>query len=217
MVFIGTMEAPIPQPLQSNAARKWSLAVLLTLIFSGIALLFWYQELRYQLPTPVPPDYKDVPTGAAIALPASFNSNTNKPQFLHFFNPDCPCSRFNMKHFKELVNTYGSKVAFTIVAMVPEEDYTADDIRKRFDLNLPVSFDTSLAATCGVYATPQAVIINGDKLSYRGNYNKSRYCTDPKTNYAQIALDSLLNSTNSPRLDAIAYTAYGCTLPTCKK
>lgn len=99
-----------------------------------------------------------------------------------------------------------------------DKPLTAADVQKRFDLQVPVLFDTSLATTCGVYSTPQAVIIDtSHSLYYRGNYNKSRYCTDPKSNYAEIALNALLNRQDTVRFDAYALKAYGCQLPNCTR
>ena len=54
-------------------------------------------------------------------------------------------------------------------------------------------------------------------LYYRGNYNKTRYCTDAESNYAQMAIDSLLKQNNSPSFNALALRAYGCSLPNCTK
>ncbi|NTS41622.1 AhpC/TSA family protein [Flavisolibacter sp. BT320] len=197
--------------------RTGYLAGILLLVITGISSLFWYHELKYQLPTPVPQGYNDVKPGTPLALSSVFGTNPDKPLFLHFFNPDCPCSRFNTKHFKSLVKTYGKEVEFVIVALVPGQPTTAQEIRDKFDLDIPVSFDSTLTARCGVYATPQAVIIDKDKLYFRGNYNKSRYCTDPASNYAQMALDSLLLRTGSLTLNPVAFKAYGCELPVCKK
>ncbi|MBO9658850.1 MAG: redoxin domain-containing protein [Chitinophagaceae bacterium] len=193
------------------------MVITLIISISGISWLFWAQELQYQLPTAVPVNYREVQPGAPLAVSFPSEHDKKKPVFLHFFNPDCPCSKFNIKHFKELVRTYGHAIDFAIVAMNPDQRYTADDIRDRFDLNLPVTFDTTLAATCGVYSTPQAVIIDQNKLFFRGNYNKNRYCTDPATNYAQMAIDSLLLHKNNLSFGPLAFKAYGCELPTCNK
>lgn len=179
--------------------------------------MFWHSEWVYSLPTPIPVHYQAVSTGATIAVNAQFKATAGKPLFLHFFNPDCPCSRFNIKHFKALVKQYGQQASFAIVP-VTKKDYTAKDIQSRFGLDIPVVFDTAIAASCGVYSTPQAVILDDSRhLYYRGNYNRSRYCTDKKTNYAALALDSLLDHKQHPVFDAFALKAYGCQLPTCTR
>ena len=199
--------------------RKGILATWLCLLFMGICVLFWRNEWIYNLPTPVPENYRAVQTGTTIDTDATGAWGTvhNKPLFLHFFNPQCPCSKFNMPHFKSLVKQYGQEVNFAIVVM-SNKSYTAREMQERFDLDIPVLFDSAIAAACGVYATPQAVILDkNDQLYYRGNYNKSRYCTDTKSNYAQIALESLLHKTPAARFDAAALQAYGCQLPTCNK
>jgi AhpC/TSA family. len=197
--------------------KKWFLVVWLGVIGSGIAFLFWYNEWQYSLPTPVPENYRAVQTGARVHFKDIPDVERNaKPLFLHFFNPDCPCSRFNITHFRSLVKEYGGEVNFVVVAMNKKQTYTEEDIRNQLDLPLPVVFDSAYAAACGVYSTPQAAIITpGRQLFYRGNYNRTRYCTDKKSNYAQMAIDSLLKQTNLPYLGQAATTSYGCALPVC--
>lgn len=198
--------------------RKWILTCWLLLIFCGISFLFWQSELKYNLPTPVPANYHPIDPGTPIAIKNIFNRvDSTKPVFLHFFNPGCPCSRFNITYFKSLVKQYDSRVNFIIVAMVKNKNYTAENIQDKFGLSVPVLFDSSIAAACGVYSTPQAALIDVDrKLYYRGNYNRTRYCTDKKTNYAQAALDSLLNRRATPVFSEAAIKSYGCQLPVCR-
>lgn len=191
--------------------------ILLVLIFSGIATLFWHNEFVYSLPTPIPKNYHSRDFGSDMHIPEELILKNNKPVFLHFFNPDCPCSKFNMTHFKSLVKQYGNETTFAMVVM-SNKNYTALQVQSKFDLDIPVLFDTSIAKLCGVYSTPQAVIIDTDqKLYYRGNYNRSRYCTDKKSNYAQQALDSLLQDNHVPVFNGFALKAYGCQLPKCSK
>ena len=198
--------------------RKGIVIVLLVFIFTSIASLFWYNEWKYSLPTPVPEKYVAVSLKQKVELPGKLTATNNLPVFLHFFNPDCPCSRFNIPHFKSLVNEYRGKVSFAVVVMTTNQSYTAESIRQKFSLDIPVLFDTSLAALCGVYSTPQAVLVGNDQaLYYRGNYNRDRYCTDKKSNYAQMAIDALLAKNEYPSFNKAALTAYGCSLPLCKK
>jgi len=198
---------------------KIFIAALLIIIGSCIGYVFWYQEWKYSLPTPVPSNYRAINSGTYVSIKDIPGlERSSKPLFLHFFNPDCPCSRFNISQFKSLVKEYGQIIDFAVVVLASNSRYTEKDIQRKFDLALPVVFDSSYAAACGVYSTPQAAIINTDKsLYYRGNYNKSRYCTDKKTSYAQIAIDSLLAEQRQPLFGPAATVSYGCTLPTCKK
>ena len=192
--------------------------VILSVSFISIIAMFWYQENQYLLPTPVPINYKYVYTGTPINLSevtGLARKNDPKPVLLHFFNPDCPCSRFNMEHFRQIVKRYGGY--FEIYAVMHTEEGL--NAKKRFlskyDLDIPVITDPGkkLATACGVYSTPQAAIIDATgRLYYRGNYNKSRYCTDVNSNFAQMAIDSLLAGKPSTVFVALATTAYGCQL-----
>lgn len=187
----------------------------LLVIFSSIAYIFWYSDWKYSLPTPVPVQYHPVGTGAYVDLNRKLPIPGEKPVFLHFFNPDCPCSRFNMPYFQSLVRKYGDRISFAIVVL-NNKDYTEKEIQKKFGVTVPVSFDSTIAAACGVYSTPQAVLLDGTRrLYYRGNYNKSRYCTDTRSNYAQMAIDSLFANKYQPVFAGYALKAYGCQLPVC--
>jgi thiol-disulfide isomerase/thioredoxin len=195
--------------------RTGTVIAWLALLFAGIIALFWHNEWVYSLPTPVPASYKIVSRGDDIRLTAQLDSLNNKPLLLHFFNPDCPCSRFNIDHFRSLVKQYGNKINFAMIVMSNKE-YSVKEIQDKYEVNIPVIFDTTLAASCGVYSTPQAVIIDTThKLYYRGNYNKGRYCTNQKTEYARMALDALLNKMPALVFDRFALKAYGCKLPGC--
>jgi hypothetical protein len=200
--------------------KKGLVIAWLILLSTGIAGFFWRSELIYAMPTPVPEHYHAVAIGVRIEWPAGAKAllpKGNKPLLLHFFNPDCPCSRFNVPHFRSLVNQYGQQVNFALVLMT-DKRYTPDEVRHRFALpdGIPVLHDSLIAAACGVYSTPQAVIIDSSgQLFYRGNYNRNRYCTDEKSSYARLALESLLHNDLHPSFDPMALKAYGCKLPIC--
>lgn len=197
--------------------KKWIAALWLLFLTTIIFSFFWYNQLVYALPTPVPSGYHAVKNGQEILLNDQLNFKNNKPVFLHFFNPDCPCSRFNIKHFKSLVEHYQGRVNFAIVLMA-DKSYTPAEITDRFKIDVPVLQDSALAKATGVYSTPQAVILQPNHhLYYRGNYNKTRYCTDEKSSYAKLALEDLLHDRSPFQFDRLALQAYGCTLPNCSK
>ncbi len=103
-----------------------------------------------------------------------------------------------------------------VVVLMNAAKDTPTAVRKRFAIGVPVIYAPELAKRCGVYSTPQAVILaKGNKLYYRGNYNLTRYCTDPKTEFAKQALDNLLNHVEQTEFQPLATRAYGCSLPEC--
>jgi Domain of unknown function (DUF6436) len=178
----------------------------LVLAFLAMGAVFWQQELKYQLPTPIPVQYAAVPPGAPVnrtLLPAG------SAYFLHFYNPDCPCSRFNARHIHSLIRQFSDSVSMYIVVSSPDNVSKAQ--REFGDETIVVDKDGAIAKACGVYSTPQAAIIdhNGN-LYYRGNYNRSRYCTTKASNFAELSLVALLNRQPSPAFGLMATQAYGC-------
>ncbi|WP_407425579.1 TlpA family protein disulfide reductase [Arcticibacter sp.] len=189
--------------------------VLLVFIMSSIGGIFWYQAWIYSLPTELPASYKAVDRGTLIRLEKHVLVEKGKPVFIHFFNPDCPCSRFNLKEFKSIASNRTSEASFVVVVLSPEK-IKAEEIKKQFHLDMPVIMDTALAKECGVYSTPQAVILDSDsRLHYRGNYNRSRYCTDKETSFALIALNQLREKHPSYVFSKTAIQAYGCSIENC--
>lgn len=195
------------------------ITVWLAVITAGISFLFWEQDWQYSLPTPVPKNYTEVKTGTQVHLPVTIAGSDGKPVFIHFYNPECPCSRFNIPQFRALVRQYSSRMTFAIVTFNTKEKYSTEEIRNQFGISqLPVFFLKSIADACGVYSTPQAVILQKDgRLFYRGNYNQSRYCINRNTDYAKMAIDSLFGSCRRPNLPESAFRSYGCSLPQCSK
>lgn len=184
----------------------------LAIIAMLIAFVFWKQELKYALPTPIPDTYAPVAVNAPLHVTFLRDRKLEKPVHFHFYNPNCPCSRFNTDHFISLVNLYRSEMDFYVV--VPGEEHQVA-VAEKFKgmVSVLVDDDQALANAFGVYSTPQAVLVDTTgRLYYRGNYNKTRYCTDPKTNYAQLAIVSLLAGDPAPNAESAATTSYGCEL-----
>jgi len=197
--------------------KKLLLGLWFTFLLLSIGYLFWQNEFKYSLPTPIPKNYHAIAMGSKVEL-GSCCAFDNKPIFIHFFNPECPCSRFNVPHVSSLIKKYGDQINFKIVVLNKQKNFTIDEIQQKFDAKIPVYFDESIAKNCGVISTPQAVLLDqSHNLYYRGNYNKTRYCTDASSNYAQMAIDSLLRRKDNPSFNALALRAYGCSLPKCTK
>lgn len=186
--------------------RAFLSVIILLSASAAIGFVFWQQELKYQRPTPIPENYHTVAVGAPIKF-----SDLPKGEavFLHFYNPDCPCSRFNTRHLKSIIRSYADSVS--IVVVVPDRDALPKASREFEGVKILLDERGELARDCGVYSTPQAAIIDANsKLYYRGNYNASRYCTARATNFAELSLIALLNHQPSPSFGLLATQSYGC-------
>jgi hypothetical protein len=175
---------------------------------------FWYQEWQYALPTPRPAELRQPNIGEPLTI-TGLQRDQTKPTLLHFFNPVCPCSRFNIDHVRELIADYGDVVQ--IVAVL-EADDQHDGLEAFAQLNLKceaiVDRDGAIARQAGVYATPQGVVLGYDgELHYRGNYNLSRYCTAAETEFVRQAIENCLALQPPLEFPAAATVAVGCQLP----
>jgi hypothetical protein len=193
--------------------RVVGLTVILILVSSGVAAIFWYQELQYLLPTPVPKNYRVVLPNEVVQFDSALIPRQNlKPKLLHFFSPDCPCSRFNLKHFLSLKRKYSHAIEFYAVIAKQEHLGSAQYMVGK-DITIIVDKNEKLAKACGVYSTPQAVLIQqNNQLYFRGNYNRSRYCVDKNSNFAQMAMDSLMARKGPPHFIELATQSYGCSI-----
>jgi hypothetical protein len=191
--------------------RRVGLIFILMCAFAGIAAIFWYQEVQYLLPTPVPKDYRVVLPQDVIQFDSALIAQKNsKPKLLHFFSPDCPCSRFNLKHFLTLNRKYNKTIDFYVVIADKKKVSSAQYM---IGHAVPVIIDSNeqLAKACGVYSTPQAALIQyNNQLYFRGNYNRSRFCTNKNSNFVQMAMDSLLAGNEPPHFIELATQSYGC-------
>lgn len=187
--------------------------VLLSFCAGGIGFLFWNQELKYALPTPVPLGYKIVPVKEVINLSDRLGLIAPRAIYLHFFNPECPCSRFNIKHFNNLTSQLkGSIKVYAVIPAGADLNWAKKLVKN--EIEVIEDKGDALAKSCGVYSTPQAVIIDKEhRLYYRGNYNKNRYCTQRSTNYVEIALAALIKGEQPPSFGPLATQSYGCQLP----
>jgi hypothetical protein len=182
-----------------------------------ITLLFWQQDWQYSRPTPRPDDLLQPAVGQRVALAPALGVDS-RPLLLHFFNPACPCSRFNLRHFQELQRRYGARVRFVALLQAESSTQSVVEIQAAFrsaGLAMDSVVDTGgeLARQLGVYSTPQAVLLNTQQqIFFRGNYNSSRYCTSRDTEYARIAIEALLAGRSSVPLPASASVAFGCPL-----
>ena len=189
------------------------LIVILIAVFSAIGGIFWYQEIQYLLPTPVPKNYRVISPSEVVKFDSALIPQQNvKPKLLHFFSPDCPCSRFNLKHFLSLNKRYNHAVDFYVVIA---DKANLGSAQYMVGKGIPIVIDNyeKLARACGVYSTPQAALIQrNNQLYFRGNYNRSRFCTNKNSNFVQMAIDSLIAGRTPPHFIELATKSYGCSI-----
>jgi hypothetical protein len=106
--------------------KTYLITALLALIFGAISCVFWQDDMVYRLPTPVPDGYQCVVPGTSLDVAELLPIATDKPVFVHFFNPRCPCSKFNIPHFRSLVRSYGDRIrsppsSWTRTAAIPRK------------------------------------------------------------------------------------------------
>ena len=118
--------------------------------------------------------------GTRIALPPNIEAlrarNPGKPLFMHFFNPSCPCSRFNVDRVRLLAAAFGQDVVFVAVFREGTPETLEADFQD-LGLDIPYHVDGGpLADATGIYSTPQAAILDADgRMFYQGNYNVTRF------------------------------------------
>jgi CheY-like chemotaxis protein len=167
----------------SLPARTLATIAITLLLLGSIGLALWEADGRYGLPTPRPPALVQpasiAPDVLARLRAAAGARSPAEPLLVHFYNPDCPCSRFNRDHVVGLVDEFGARVAQLALIELPADEPPAA-VRRDEDLGMNAlsENDGLLARALGVYSTPQAVLIDGaGRVYFRGNYNQSRFFT----------------------------------------
>jgi thioredoxin-related protein len=178
--------------------KKISVYLLLISILIAVGYLFYQEDIKNSLPTEVPKNYVSTSYGQKFDI-----RSTKKLTLMHFFDPDCPCSKFNTKNIENLKNLYGEDIEFSA--------YSNSYIPENYPIKVNIDFDGKMAKLLGVYSTPQAVLLDDNGvLIYRGNYNKSRYCTNKNTQFVALAIESALKNQNTFSLMQNAGRPYGC-------
>jgi len=184
--------------------------------FGIICWMFWEQEVKYMKPTIKPKGFIETASLGEIRSLAGFTTiDTNKPTMLHFFSSNCPCSRFNMREISHLAEKYGKQVNF-IVVLQDRSAKSANEFIEKYELDMHIVLDSlgTISDFYGIYSTPQTVLLNeSERIFYKGNYNKARFCNSRKTAFADLAITSLLSNQQLPRFEQQASMPYGCSLP----
>lgn len=195
----------------TSLARKIATVCWVGLCLAGVGVVFWIEDWRYALPTTKPTDYTSALVGVVTELPPELAAHAprGRPALLHFFNPECPCSRFNYEHVRRLACQFDGSLSLVLVA---ESADRLDAPPPGFDAPTVHDSDGRLADTFGVYATPMAVVLDAQqRLVYVGNYSSGRFCVDPAREYVRLTLEALERG-EACSVDLLP-PVYGCPLP----
>jgi competence CoiA-like predicted nuclease len=178
--------------------KKIFVYFFLSLVGGGICFMFYKEQIKIYLPTEMPTHFKTTNYGQKFDLKPK-----KKLKLIHFFNPDCPCSKFNKRHFEFLISKYQSEVEF--------EAYSHTSIPANFPIEVKFDTNNRMAKILGVFSTPQAVLLDADgKLIYRGNYNQNRYCSSKKTEFVAQAIALALHKKSTLSVMQKSGLPYGC-------
>jgi len=199
----------------NGTARAALLVVIQGALLAVIAAAFWWQDWQYALPTPRPDGFYQAPLGSRPQLPAALQAQRKpgRPILVHFANPHCPCTEFNLDHLRNLHQAFAGQVDFLVALQTHAEPAQAQREFEDMHLSMPmvVDRDGSIGEALGVYGTPQAALLDADgRLYYRGNYNQSRYCLDGSSEFARIALQALTGGHRLPAMPPAAFITVGC-------
>ncbi|HEU0122443.1 MAG TPA: hypothetical protein VFQ91_18070 [Bryobacteraceae bacterium] len=120
-----------------------------------------------------------------------------------------------MDHVRELQLRYGRGIRFVAVL---QGSGGAERLRTAFaklglQMEAIVDEGGGVGKAAGVYTTPQAVLVDDHgRLYFRGNYNRSRYCAEPATEYVRLAIEKYLAGKPPQEPPPGAEEAYGCPL-----
>lgn len=184
---------------KSSLIKKISVVLGIAALLALIGFAFYYQDWQYSLPAQKPAAFRTVPIGTTV-LPAKASG----PAILyHFSGTGCPCSAFVVPQVRALAQKHKGrlKVVFVEEDLGEEPEGLPDELEGFAEYRRDKG--GKLAKELGVYATPVGALVGADgKVYFTGNYNRSRYCQDPRTEYMRIAIDSLMAGRPSAHIEA---------------
>lgn len=137
---------------------------------------------------------------------------------VHFWDPDCPCSRFNEVHVKKIISDYAEKnVKFTIVvggsneAERKQRQILAQNVFNHIAVK-EIRSDWPMHK--GPPSSPAVGVVNSDgELVYFGPYSLGARCAPDKGQFVEKVLDGLYASKKSANKKQLNTLAVGCFCP----
>ena len=188
--------------------QRWALMILALWLAVVLCGFWWFQWRWYFLVDTQTVWFKGQGWVEASQSPDFIADGGNGPVVVHFYDPACPCSKFNTEHVLALIEEYqGRGVQFEV--RVPSADVQAQ-ARQLFGVPVAVAADAQRPA-----ASPSALVLNqaqaaGRTVAYVGPYSAGAVCTGAEDDFVGLVLNRLLNQ---EKLGWESNLAKGCLCP----
>lgn len=213
------MQESASQPPHRRRRALWASA-LVGVWLAGSAFGFWWysaKDLRSFVATAQLGAQRFDGAALSAELEAAITTHRDNhaqvadpPTVLHFWDPDCPCSRFNQSHVRQLAEHYrAAGVRFLVL-----DRRTAAPLDPQ---RLEASFGPDVAAFAGrelvagelaIPASPAAAVFDGTgRLAYFGPYSEGAACLAGNGDFVERTLDKLLAGERPREMNT---TAFGC-------
>lgn len=212
----------------SPRVKKWFVASLVTLWLISTLVAFWWFQFRN-----IQAFDSDAPNNQTVffesgelghrleKLVANDHVSNEKKEaisVIHFWNPDCPCNRFNEVHVKKIITDYAEKnVNFTIVvsgSSEKERNQRQALAEKIFNHSAVKEIRSDWPMHKGPPSSPAVAVLNRrGELVYFGPYSLGARCAPDKGKFVESVLDGLYASKKSADKKQLNTLAVGCFCP----
>lgn len=211
---------------KTNYKKNWFVGLLVSVWVVSTVFAFWWFQFRNIQAF----DINDVVNKTVFfesgELGARLENLVNKEQqsnklkpisVVHFWNPDCPCNRFNEVHVKKIISDYADKnVQFTIVVSGKNtklRKLREERARKIFSHSAVKNIYSDWSMDKGPPSSPAVAVINSSgELVYFGPYSLGANCSADKGKFVEKVLDQLKDEKQRQKKQ-LNTLAVGCFCP----
>jgi hypothetical protein len=156
--------------------------------------------------------------GGRLETLVKSRNNLKAIKVVHFWDPDCPCSRFNEVHVKKIIADYkGQNVEFTVVVRGQTQEVRTERKLQAQQVFNDVAVKEVISdwpVDKGPPSSPAVGVMNNDgELVYFGPYSLGARCTQDKGQFVEKVLDGLSTKKTSINKKQLNTLAVGCFCP----
>lgn len=149
--------------------------------------------------------------GAFLYRNGYLESRSGNPAVVvHFWDPDCLCSRFNNSHVQSLIDDFGTKGVKFLIVLNAASEQQEDAWQKGRTLfpSATIISSRALGLPTPIPASPSTAIVDSQgQLAYFGPYSLGGLCLSSDEGFVETILSTLLAGRRS-ELNTIS--GFGC-------